>query len=208
LIVDERGDWNLAVMLLQQALERYLKLGDRRSVALTLANLGDSLRILGDLPRASAMLEDSLEHFKEIGDREGMALALNNLGDLECDLGNLNRAASRYRDGLRFAREVGAKRALLNHMEGAAVLAYHLGLPDQAARLLSFAAEMRETAQISRSLGNQASFDSHLALVQSRLVEAAFAAEWEVGHAMSLAEAEAMVAALDQFASTQSGSPD
>jgi hypothetical protein len=148
------------------------------------------------------LLEDSLQRFKELGDREGISMTLNNLADLEFGRSNLKRAASLYRDGLTFAREVGAKRTLVNHLEGAAAVAYHLGRADQAACLLSLAIQLREKAQMSRSLDSQATFDFHLALVQSRLGEAAFAAEWEVGRAMSLAEAEAMVATLDQFART------
>jgi tetratricopeptide (TPR) repeat protein len=155
---------------------------------------------MGDLPQAAELLEESLERFKEIGDREGIACALNNLGEVELERGDLKRAASRYRDGLMFAREIGAKWVLVNLLEGAAGLACHLGVADLAARLLSLAVELREKAQISRSLDNQACFDSRLALVQGRLGEAAFAAEWEAGRAMSPAEAEAIVAALDQFA--------
>ena len=131
-------------------------------------------------------------------------MVCNNLAELEFDRGDLKRAASRYREGLRLAREVGTKPTLVNHLEGAAAVAYHLGLPYQAARLFAFSTELQEKAQMSRSLDYQARFDSHLALVQSRLGETAFAAEWEVGRALSVAEAEAMVAALDQFAGTQS----
>jgi predicted ATPase/DNA-binding XRE family transcriptional regulator len=203
-ISSRRQQHTEAVDLFEKSLELFRRVGDGRNIALILANLGESLRYLGDLPRAEALLADSLERFKEIGDREGMSLALNNLGDLEFGRGDLKHAASLYRDGLAFARAVGTKPILVDHLEGAATVAYHLGRADPAARLLSLATEVRGKAQMSRSLNNQARFDSHLALVRSRLGEADFATAWKAGQAMSLADAEALVAALDQFACTSS----
>jgi predicted ATPase/transcriptional regulator with XRE-family HTH domain/uncharacterized protein HemY len=199
-----RQQHNAAIDLFEKALELYVQEDDRRSIALTLSNLGDSLRILGNLSGASALLEGSLEQFRELGDHEGMCLTVTNLGDLEFDRGDLKRAASWYRDGFRFAHEDGTKRSITNLLEGAAAIAYRLRQADQAARLLSLATGLRNKAQMSRSLDYQARYDSYLALVRSHLGEAAFADEWDVGQAMSLVEAEAMVAALDQFARTPS----
>lgn len=60
--------------------------------------------------------------------------------------------------------------------------------------------ELRTKVQMSRSLGNQARYDTNVARVRVCLGEGAFAAEWKAGRSMTLAEAETLVAALDSFA--------
>jgi predicted ATPase/Tfp pilus assembly protein PilF/DNA-binding XRE family transcriptional regulator len=192
-----------AVELYEKSLELNREVGDRWSIALTLSNLGEVLRAQGDLQSAAALMEDSLALYQELGDKDVVSGALNNLGDVLHEQGDLKRAIALYRQGITIAHEIGVKWSLLSLLEGAACLADDLGLVTQAARLFALAMELREKAQMSRSLGNQAHYDSNVAHVRACMGEEAFVAEWEAGRSMTAAEAETLVAELDYFASNQ-----
>jgi predicted ATPase/transcriptional regulator with XRE-family HTH domain len=202
-VADRRQQYASAVELYEKSLELNREVGDRRSIALTLNNLGEALRAQGDLQRAAALMEDSLALYQELGDKDGMSGALNNLGDVLHEQGDLKRAIGLYRRGITIAHEIGVKWSLLSLLEGAAHLAYDLGLVTGAARLFALATELCTNVQMSRSIGGQADYDSNVARVRAQLGEEAFAAEWEAGRSMTAVEAETLVAELDSFASNR-----
>ncbi|HEU5441670.1 MAG TPA: tetratricopeptide repeat protein, partial [Ktedonobacterales bacterium] len=197
-----REQYDAAVPLCEQSLALHRQTGDQHSVALTLSNLAEALRVRGDRSRAADLLGQSLAVFTELGDKDGIALALNNLGEVVHQQGDLKRASGLQRQSLALAREVSAKRTTYAVLDDLAALGDDLGRPDAACRLLALAAELRARSGVPRSLGNQARYDALLAVVRTRLGEAAFAAEWEIGGRLTLDEAEAMAATLESAAIT------
>jgi predicted ATPase/transcriptional regulator with XRE-family HTH domain/Tfp pilus assembly protein PilF len=203
-VASRRQQYASAVDLYKESLKLTHEVGNRRSIALTLSNLGEALHAQGDLQSASALMEDSLALYQELGDKDGLSSALNNLGDLLHEQGDLKRAIALYRRGITLAHEIGVQWSLLNLLEGAAHLAYDMEQFTQAVRLFALATELRAKVQMSRSLRNQARYDSNVAHMRACLGEEAFAAEWEAGRSMTVAEAETLVAALDYLTSNQS----
>ncbi len=85
-----RGDLSGYATLLEQTLEKFREVGDIRSAAVTLANIGYGALVLGDYARAESALTTSLASAERIGLPSVVAGALQNLG---LALGRLGRSS-------------------------------------------------------------------------------------------------------------------
>lgn len=63
-----QNDWPHAQVLVQEALELYEKISDKKGYALCLRSLGVTLICLGQLDQAHPVLEKSIALFRELGD--------------------------------------------------------------------------------------------------------------------------------------------
>lgn len=102
-----RGDYARATPLLEEALELYRALGDRRGSAQALNTLANGATDQGEYTRASALFDESLSHWQALGDDAGRAMVLRNLGIVEARQGNLERAKEWSREALRVYRATG-----------------------------------------------------------------------------------------------------
>ena len=90
---------------------------------------------------------------------------------------------------LRGYQEAGSTPCILHALEGFARLALGEAHPEQAVRLLSAAETWQQTHRTSLRPIEQMLFDQTMATARSMLTEAAFAAAWGQGRAMSLERA-------------------
>ncbi|MCD6033312.1 MAG: transcriptional regulator, LuxR family, partial [Thermomicrobiales bacterium] len=88
----------------EQALSLAREIGDRKSEALSLINLGAQIDALGERERAMAGTEAGLAIAREIAEPEPMVLALSNLAEMTWLQGDGARAAARYEEALTLAR--------------------------------------------------------------------------------------------------------
>jgi transcriptional regulator with XRE-family HTH domain len=86
------GDDANAHSVLEESLLIGQEVGDRWTVAASLANLGHVSRAQGDLAAARIRYEESLVNFRQIGDRTSVAYALAHLGMLALDEGEVRAA--------------------------------------------------------------------------------------------------------------------
>lgn len=105
-----------AIPRLEQVVEAFRQIGDRRSEGIALGVLGVAYADVGELRRAIEHYEQFLGIAREIGDRRGEPGALGGLGHAYAALGETRRAIEQYEQQLAIAREVGEPRT-----EGAAL---------------------------------------------------------------------------------------
>ncbi|MGH2618401.1 MAG: ATP-binding protein, partial [Thermomicrobiales bacterium] len=89
----------------EQALALAQEVGDRKSEAFSLINLGAQIDALGERDRAIASTEAGLAIARELGEPEPMVLALSNLAEMAWLQGRAANAAERYEEALTLARE-------------------------------------------------------------------------------------------------------
>jgi non-specific serine/threonine protein kinase len=89
----------------EEALSLAREIGDRKSEAVSLINLGANLLALGERDRAVASTEAGLDTAREHGEPEAMVLALANLADMAWLQGQRAKAAGQYEEALALARE-------------------------------------------------------------------------------------------------------
>jgi tetratricopeptide (TPR) repeat protein len=82
------GDYTQADRHLQEALARYLHIGDRQGQTSTLNAMGVFAAEQGDFETARDHFENTLSVYREIGDRWGEGAALSNLGQVCVERGN------------------------------------------------------------------------------------------------------------------------
>ncbi|KAB8315297.1 tetratricopeptide repeat protein, partial [Tolypothrix campylonemoides VB511288] len=77
-----------AIVLWQQSLEIYERIGDVGGKAVTLNNMAQVIAQQGDIERAIALLQQSLELYEGIGDVGGKAATLNNMAYVAGETGD------------------------------------------------------------------------------------------------------------------------
>lgn len=107
LLASRQGDTPEAVSLLEQALDHWRKLDDRRNISLALNNLGIMAYDLGRLDQARQLYEECLTLKRELGEPGGLAAALNNLGELMMMQKELDQAQALYQESLDLLHTLG-----------------------------------------------------------------------------------------------------
>jgi predicted ATPase len=195
-----QGDYERAVRLSEQALAITREFGSTFGSGLAICTLADALRAQGDIERARILLEESMVSLRSqtypLRVVNALASTLTRLGSIECELGRDAWAAELYRESLVLARRFGFTYEAAIRLEGMARVAVVQGQPERAARLLGASAALREEMGTPLTPVSRTDHDHAVNAARAALGEDAFAAAWEVGHAMSLEDAVAY--ALDQ----------
>lgn len=99
------GDYERSVELHERSLAIAREVGDPRSVARSLSNLGDQALNMRRHADARRLHEEALRSFEALADTWGIAISHIELGQVAYDLDDLDSAASRYDRGLALIRE-------------------------------------------------------------------------------------------------------
>jgi tetratricopeptide (TPR) repeat protein len=150
-----------------------------------------AMSLKGDRVRSQALFDEALADARERGDRHGIATVLRDLArfgpastDPEC-------AMSLLRESLRLIAPLDDVNCAMLCIAALAVVSSDHGPPVVAARLLGASEALRKLLGITWTPHDQANRGRCLALVQERLATEAFAAAYDQGAAMSLAQAVA-----------------
>ncbi len=192
-----RGEVERAVVLFEESLKRSRELGDPWAEAKVLSSLGQCAYFLADYTRAQTLFEECLALLRQVGSRSHIATNQLYLGHVARRQGATARAAAHYREALALSRDLGDKLRIARGLEALGTLAADEQQPERAARLLGAASELRESLGASLHPLERPSVDSAIAVLHQQLGEAACAAAWNAGRALSLhdAVAEALNAA-------------
>jgi predicted ATPase/DNA-binding CsgD family transcriptional regulator/uncharacterized protein HemY len=106
-LATEVGDYESARVFLEDALNSYRKIGDRRGSADMLMQRGWAAMREGDFGRASALLNESLTLFRELGESAMLGIVLAGLGELAVRQGWYDQADELLEDSLALRRELG-----------------------------------------------------------------------------------------------------
>ena len=136
-LLQQLGELDAAVRVLEHSLAIWRKLGDREQQARELNSLGATHIYLGHLDTARTLIGESAEISREIGSDARLATALTNLGEVEVTAGNLDRA----RKALREALELDGKRedlfGVALDQQALAMVSLRAGRAEEAHDLLS-----------------------------------------------------------------------
>jgi non-specific serine/threonine protein kinase len=182
-------DLDMAWSLCVEARQLFGELGDPSGLAGTLEWLAKIALERGDRQTARAVLEERLAICRKLGGSEALIHALGGLGHLERDEGDYARARAHYQESLLLRQELGHQIALAQALEDFAVLAGREQQHGRAIRLLGAGEAFCETIGAHPPVALAAAYERTVAEGRAALGEAAFAAAWAEGRAMSLEQA-------------------
>jgi non-specific serine/threonine protein kinase len=204
------GEYQRSRSMLEESLRIARAVGDRQSTGPTLAQLGILQMTAGDYPKALGYCEESLALAKEVGDPRTVATAYGVMGTLARHQQDLVTARARYRESLQISQALGGHEGLYGWLAGlgcvevmsgeAAGPGSEAGNTDfcRGTRLLGAAEALREATAGVLPAWERADYERCVAAAREALGEAAFAAAWAEGRALSLDEAVAY--ALEEVA--------
>jgi predicted ATPase/DNA-binding CsgD family transcriptional regulator len=193
-----QGDYAAAQSAFEENLALLGETGDRWEISYSLTGLGRLALQRGDFVVARARFESALALRLEINDKWLIAHSLNYLGALARREGDQLRAAALYRESLSLFQETGSRHGLALCLAALGGVAGDEGQPARAARLLGAAAGSLERLSAGMVLGDPAGYEQDRAALRAALGEAAFAAAWDVGQAMTLDQAMAFALSDDE----------
>jgi tetratricopeptide (TPR) repeat protein len=174
-------------------MEEYLRLfqemGDKWGLPCVLHSLGDLARLQGDVSVARAHYEQALQLSRQIGEKRAVAHSLHGLGLLAQSQGDRQAARAFHEESLTVFREIRHGSGMMGCLEGLAVVAGAQGEWERAARLFGAAKALRRAMAAPLSARECTEVDRHLTAVRVALGEAAFAAAWAAGRALTLERA-------------------
>jgi predicted ATPase/class 3 adenylate cyclase len=104
-LLQQQGELQAALPLLERSLAIWRDLGDRAQQARELNSLGITQHLLGDLDTARSLLEDSVAIARQADHSFALRAALTNLGQTETEAGNFDRATQVLQEALALDRE-------------------------------------------------------------------------------------------------------
>ncbi|MGH2602335.1 MAG: ATP-binding protein, partial [Dehalococcoidia bacterium] len=190
-VAAEQGDIERQMTLLEESLALHRELGNKVGIAHALSNLGMGTWRQGDRRRGTLLLEESLALYRELGDRRGIARVLGNRAFLVLSQRDYAQAEALCRESVSLYRELGDRWATARYLPVLAGAAFGQGQPARAARLFAAAAAERERLGATLPPNVRRTHDRTVAAIREALGDAAFAAVWSEGQALSLEEAVA-----------------
>ena len=136
-LLEQQGESDAALPLLERSLAIWRGLGDQEQVARELNSLGIAHRYLGHLDTARSLLEDSVAIAREIGSSARLPVALTNLGQVESAAGNLDRATEVLQEALALDRARGDVLGAAIDVQSLATASLRAGRAREARHLLS-----------------------------------------------------------------------
>jgi predicted ATPase/DNA-binding SARP family transcriptional activator len=187
--VSLQGDFDRARSLIEDSLILFREMGDKFGIAECMAGLGAIALEEGNIPQARVRFEEHLTLSKEFGDKDGIAACLFQLGYLAAQEGDYQRGLSLCEESLAIARELGSRATIAYQLERFAFIVSAQSQVRRAARLLGAAYGLRESINSPIPAHERAEYDREVTALRAQMDEAAFAAIWAEGQAMTLEEA-------------------
>jgi predicted ATPase/DNA-binding SARP family transcriptional activator len=161
-------------------------------VARVLNALGELARMRDAYRQAGSYYEESFTLYQAMRDRRGMATLHHNLGCVAHYFKHLAQAAAHFAHSLAYYRELGDKAGTAAALAGLAGVVGIQGQWEYAAQLFGAARALRDTSGAQIIAPDLYHYERNVAAVRARLGEAAFAAAWDVGRRLPLAQAIAI----------------
>jgi tetratricopeptide (TPR) repeat protein len=197
-----QGNLARARTYLEEAVAACREQGNQFHLAFVLLELGSVHYEQGDYEPARQSYTESMERFTLTGNEWGINGARMNLGSTLFHLGEYAQSRELHRKALAFYQTAGSGDGITWSLERLAVVeaaragAYQAEA-SKAAHLLSAASVAREAWGKPRDRWDQEDWDRAVALVRATLGEAAFAALWADGRALTQEQAVALALAPD-----------
>jgi non-specific serine/threonine protein kinase len=188
-VTTEDHDDDTAWDLLVEARPLFEELNEPAGLISTLNWLAVIALKRGDRGAARSMYDEHVAICRHWGDASRLFHALGGMGHLERDDGNYSRARALYQESLVLRRKAEDQTATAQSLEDLAVLAGREQQFERAIRLLGASEAFCETFGAQTPVAMAREYERTVAEGRAALREAAFAAAWAEGRAMSLDQA-------------------
>jgi non-specific serine/threonine protein kinase len=175
----------------QEALVLLQGVGDRPGLGLVHNSIGERARLSGDHARARGAYEQSLAFAEATGDARRQYYVLYNLAFVAQREGDHHEALRAIRRSLALCQDLGVPTDVIQELLALAGSLGALGEPQRAAHLFGAAHAFLQRSGTLIDPSDQPEHDRNMAFVRAQLGEAAFAAAWAEGQAMTFDQAVA-----------------
>jgi non-specific serine/threonine protein kinase len=151
-----------ATSLLEESLEVWRTVGDKKRIASALSTLGVAAQRQGDYEQATARFEEGLPLLREVGEKQWTAIVLSSLGLIALYQGNHQRARALCEESLALFRNSGDIRGIASVLTNLGMMRLEQGDDAQAARLCE------ESLALRREMGDKGG-SAHTLLVLGRV---------------------------------------
>ena len=179
-----QGDYRQAT----KHFEAELSIGNSTS-AFALSGLGRVAWAQGDFELASKMLEEALTIIREAGNKIGISFVLYCVGRVIQSQRDYASARAHYLESLAMVRDLVYRVGIAFNLEALATLSVAQSHMERATRLFGTAEILYPPLRFEISAAERAEHERALAIARARLGEAAFAAAWDEGRAMTMEQA-------------------
>ena len=149
IITGRLGDSTRAASLLEESLEVWRTVGDKKRIASALSALGVGAQRQGDYEQATARFEEGLPLLREVGEKQWTAIVLSSLGLIALYQGNHERARALCEESLALFRDLGDTRGIASVLTNLGMIRLEQGDDAQAARLCE------ESLALRREMGDK-----------------------------------------------------
>jgi predicted ATPase/class 3 adenylate cyclase/Tfp pilus assembly protein PilF len=188
ILANEQNDYIRAKALAEESLALSRSLGDHRTVATLLNNLGMTAMYQGDYRQADILFEESLKEVRELENPWIIAHVSCNLGLAAYYQGHSLDATEHFRAGMLLLRKLGDLRGIADCIEGFAIIAVGQAKLWRGTYLYGAAAALREQIGAPLPLADSVPHQQALATLHEQMDSASFAAAWEDGRTIPLAQ--------------------
>jgi predicted ATPase/DNA-binding SARP family transcriptional activator len=126
-LAGRQGDYARAKEPIEESLNLWRELGDKRGIANALGILGDTCLLQANHAAAQVAYEEGLALFQEIGDKRGIASMMTNLGNVANYTGDYATARQNQEASVAIFRELGDKIGLVIALNNLGVVAEQQG---------------------------------------------------------------------------------
>src|SRR6266699_1898501 len=162
IITGRLGDSMRATHLLEESLEVWRTVGDKKRIASALSTLGVAAQRQGDYEQATARFEEGLPLLREVGEKQWTAIVLSSLGLIALYQGNHERARALCEESLALFRGSGDTRGIASVLTNLGMMRLEQGDDVQAARLCE------ESRALRREMGDKGG-SAHTLLMLGRV---------------------------------------
>jgi non-specific serine/threonine protein kinase len=187
-LVRRLGNHPRAIAVAEEGVALGRTYGNSLVIAFGLMHIGKAATASGDYARAEAACLEALALARRLGQPRLVAEMATSLGGLRLAQGDGTQAALLFEESLRTSRDTHDRWNISELVEWMGAVATLGRSWEQAARLLGAAEALRDELYVvlNRPVADH---DRDVATVRDQLNEAAFAASWEAGQALSLEQA-------------------
>jgi non-specific serine/threonine protein kinase len=190
-VADFQGDFVSARYFLEIGLEmsRLLGADGRTELAWAQVFFGDVCLYEGDRAQARAAYADSVALLRALQSKSMLAYPVRRLGHMDLVEGDTAQAAAAFTESLLLNRQIGHTSGMTACLAAFAGLAVVRGQYQRAAHLSGAVEALLQFMGVPLFATDLVDHERHLAALRARLDEAALAAAWQAGRALSLEQA-------------------
>ena len=200
IITGRQGDFTRATRLLEESLDVWRTVGDKKRIASALSSLGVGAQRQGDYEQATARYEESLPLLREVGEKQWTAIVLSSLGLIALYQGHHERARALCEESEALFRDIGDMRGIAAVLTNLGIISLERGDHERATRLCEESLSLRRVVGDKGGSAHTLVMLGRVALSQHQYQQAASCYKESLALCQEVGEKEGIAAALEGLA--------